>query len=736
MAVQTHHRHMTQRQQKRFDKAKENIDRATQYFKENYDRFNKFCSMVFRSTLTAQQKMFLLSKNRPIMEWNILLPPISRLRGEFGKHQVEVKVNGKNGQEIGKDAGTFEDIGLIDFVEGHMRYQFHDMKVNGVEYDLMTDVLVGGFAGAKVWHDYEDPYSFDQRIYCAPVWDATLFGFDPMAKDKDKNDGEFFFEAYPQNKEKFEEEYKDVDLEGLAEINAVSSLKWSYHSQNEDIVLLVDYYYKKKKKKKLVLLSNGESMLMDEYKEFEQEWRQRENIGLEVRQIPQIVDERMTEVCSIHRMKMIGTQILEEEETDLPSFPYVYIDGNSELIKNPDNSYVQYMTRPYVYDAVGAQNMRNFAGQNLIYGMMKQVQSPFMASTDNLRGQDAEPWRNPQDANVLTYNAYKDDNPEIPLQPPIPIQPQALPPEIMQTFEISGKVCEESLGAFDASLAKLTEHETSGKAYSEIQSMSNAAAKPYVDNMILGIQSIAAKFLELIPMVYTTPRSIPILDAQGRKKYVKINQEGGITINFRPHDLEVKIEAGASFGIQQDRALQALNATAKAFPGFAEFIHAKGLHIITDNLRDIRGSEELIMLAEEYTAEMEQMKQMMAGQPNPEQAKTDLAREKLMMESQLSERKMMTEDRQTKIKALTDIGKLKIDKEKNKVEMLKAFADINQSRKDSMNEENSLEFEKLKAGLELMHERLQLDYDEMERNFQRAITKHEMNKPEKIVNEQ
>lgn len=724
---------MTDRQQKKFDTAKENIDRATQYFKENYDRFNKFVSMTFRSTLTAQEKMFLLSKNRPIMEWNIMQPYISRLRGEFAKSQLAVKVNAIDGQQTFEQYGKQDEIDIIKFTEGHMRYLFHEMKISGTEYDLMTDVLAGGFAGAHVWYDYKDPYAFEQEIFIEPVWDATLFGFDPMAKDADKNDGEFFFEAYPQNKEKFQKQYEGIDLEGLAEINAVSTLKWSYHSQNEDIVLLVDYYYKKKMKKKLVKLSNGETMLMDEYKKFSEEWDARESAMMEVRQKPIIVDERMTEICKINRLKMIGTQILEEEETDLPSFPYVYIDGNSELIKNPDNSYVQYMTRPYVYDAVSAQKLKNFAGQNLVYGMMKMVQSPFMASTDNLRGQDAEPWRNPQDANVLTYNAFKDDDPTIPLQPPIPIAPQPLPPEIMASFETADQVMQNTLGSFDASMSKMTEHEMSGVAYREMATMSNAASKPYIDSMIRGMQSIAEKVLELIPMVHITPRSIPIMDEQGRKQYIKVNQEGGINLNFRPGELEVKIEAGPAFGIQQDRALQSLNATAKAFPGFAEFIHAKGLAIITDNLRDIRGSEELIMLADEYTQEMQQMRAQAAQQPNPEVMKTQLAEQKLMLESQLAEQKMLIEDRQSKIKALTDIGKIKIDKEKNKVEMIKAFADINASRKESILEEDRLEYDKLLSGLEMINNRVQMDYDEMERNFRRALDKHEANKPEPMV---
>jgi hypothetical protein len=714
---------MNHKQRKKFEKAKKNIEKSYQYFKPNYDRFNKFVQMVFVTTLSAQEKQWLQSKNRPPMEFNIMEPYISRLRGEYVKSQYEVKCGGKDGKEI--------DPALIDFVEGHMRHIFHEMRTKSVQYDIITDTLVGGFAGAKVYTDYSSERSFHQDIFVKPVWDATMFGFDMMAKEEDKNDGDFYWEAYPQSKEQFEKDYPDIDLIGIAQSNAFSSIKWSYRTDNEEIVLLMDYYYKKKVKKRIVLLTNGESMTMDEYKEFVEDW---ELMG-EIRQVPQIVDERMTHITKICRYKMIGTRILEEEETDLPSFPYIYFDGNSETIKNPDNSHVQFMTRPYVYNAIAAQKLKNFAGQSLAYGLMKMIQSPFMASTDALRGQDAEPWRNPQDANILLFNAFKDDNPEVPLQPPIQIAATPLPPEISNTFEQADAVMQNVLGSFDASMSKLTEHEMSGVAYEEMQTMSNSAAKPYMESMKRGNQSIAQKILELIPMTYTTPRSVPIMDAQGRKSYIKINQEGELSMNFKPDDLEVKIEAGPSFGVQQNRALQAFNATAKAFPGFAEFMHAKGLDIIVDNLQDIRGADELKLRADEYAAEMKEMQAAMAQQPNPETMKTELAQQKLMMETELAERKMLTEDKQAKIKALTDIGKIKLEKERNKIDMINAMASLNESRQKNMMEEDKLQYEKLLTALELTQNHLQMDYEEMDRNFMRAVKKYELNnpKPEKKV---
>lgn len=717
---------MSNEMRKKFERAKKNIDTAYEYFKPNYDRFNKFVQMTFVSTLTANEKQFLLSKNRPLMDFNIMEPYISRLRGEFAKSQIDIKCNGKDGKEV--------DPELIKFIEGYLRNIFHEMKVRGIEYDLLTYNLAGGFSGAKVYMDRKSEKSFHLEVKVEPVWDPTLMGFDMFAKSQDKNDGEFFYEAYPQNRRLFEEEYPDLDIEGISVNNNYNGLKWSYRTEsNEEVVLLVDYYYKKRVRKSVVMLSDGQTMTTDDYDKFVQEWIESENIA----QVPQIIagpeTRKITRIC---RYKMIGTQILEEEETDLKSFPYVYIDGNSALIKNPDASAVQFMTRPYVYNAVGPQKLKNFAGQSLAYGMMKMIQSPFMASAESLRGQEAEPWRNPQDANILIYNGFKGNNPEVPLQPPIQLAPTPLPPEIMGTFEGMDAAMMNSLGQFDASMSKLTEHEMSGVAYREMATLSNAAAKPYIESMIRGMQSIAVKIVELIPQAHTLAGKVPIMDSQGRRSHVDINKAGSLMMDFDPDELDVKLEAGPSFGVQQDRALQALNATAKAFPGFAEFIHAKGLPILVDNLKDIRGSDDLILLADAYEQEMQQMRAQMAQQPSPEAMKMQVAQEKVQIEANIAQQKMVNEDRIAKIKALTDIGKLKIEKESNKIEALKVLAELANAKRDSLLEKDRLEYDKIMQAIELSQGALEMSYDEMERNFQRAVKKYEVNHPQPTRNNQ
>jgi hypothetical protein len=706
---------------KKFTDAKKDIEKSFEYMRPNYDRFNKFMSMTYISTLTANEKMFLLSKNRPLLEFNILKPYINRLLGEFHRSQIGIGVGLKSDVEP-----TEQDIAEMKFIEHHMRELTHNMKVKGTEYDLFGFCLGGGYAGAEVYYDYTDEMSFDKDICIETVYDPTLMGFDMFAKEQDKSDGRFFWCAYPQNRKVFEDEYKNVSLEGLGGANTYGSIKWSYRTDNEDVVLLIDYYFKKRKKARIIKLSDGQVMTTDDYKKLVMEWDERGEIM--VPPIP-IAEPRSTMIETIHRYKMIGTQILEEEETDLKSFPYVFIDGNSHMVKNPDNSSAQFMTVPYVYDAVGAQKLKNYSGQSWAYGLMKQIQSPFMASVDSLRGQDAEPWRNPQDANVLFYNAFKDDNPDVPLEKPTQLTASPMPQEVQNAFMESDRVAMNTLGQSDTSVNKQTTQQMSGVAYDKQRQVGNAASRPYIVSMIRGMQSIAERILELMPLAYTTERVLPMRDGQGRKSFQKINQPGGIDMKkFNPKKYKITLEAGASFEEQQEAAIHTITQISAAIPAFGQFIADVGVPVVLDNL-SMRGIDELKLMFDQWAQQQAQMKEQMMQQPNPEQMKMQVAQDKVMRETEVAHAKLVNEDKATKIKALTEIGKIKIEKERNKIDLIKALADLNKNRRDALREDEKAEYDKLISMFEMAQTSIQASYDEMERNFKRAVTKYEHDNP-------
>jgi len=104
--------------------------------------------------------------------------------------------------------------------------------------------------------------------------------------------------------------------------------------------------------------------------------------------------------------------------------------------------------------------------------------------------------------------------------------------------------------------------------------------------------------------------TIPVLDAEGKRSYQKINtqDQDSVDINYDENDLKVRVETAPSFGSQQDESLRQTAMLCQAMPGFADFFHKKGLKFIIKNLH-IKGSEELAELVEKYEQELQQQMQ-------------------------------------------------------------------------------------------------------------------------------
>ena len=174
---------------------RKNVSTAYVYFKDNYVRYHDFRKYVFRESVNESQKAMLQQLHRPVVEFNILEAYISRLLGEFSKQEPSVVVMADDLSKV--DAQT------IDIAEGHLRHIIFDANKNGCEYQVYSDLLGGGFSAIKLWTEYANSLSFNQIIKFDRVYDPTLVGFDPLARNPDKSDGRFCFELFPKSKEVF-----------------------------------------------------------------------------------------------------------------------------------------------------------------------------------------------------------------------------------------------------------------------------------------------------------------------------------------------------------------------------------------------------------------------------------------------------------------------------------------------------------------------------------------------------
>uniref|UniRef100_UPI00029A3303 portal protein n=1 Tax=Rickettsiella massiliensis TaxID=676517 RepID=UPI00029A3303 len=98
------------------------------------------------------------------------------------------------------------------------------------------------------------------------------------------------------------------------------------------MILVCDYYEKISKKEKIVELSDGSVMTDNEYEQFTQKW---EELGT-IAQLPVVINRRKTSIIKVIRYRLIETQIIEYHETIFKGLPLIFVDGDSEYLRNGD----------------------------------------------------------------------------------------------------------------------------------------------------------------------------------------------------------------------------------------------------------------------------------------------------------------------------------------------------------------------------------------------------------------
>ncbi len=665
------------------------VQKSYEYNRPNCEMYNKMRKFVFKTALTNDDIILLKTLQKPQIEFNGLEAFISRLLGEFSKQQPSISTRAAEGAKI--------DPRVLNFVEGYMRSLMFDANNNSFEYEVYRDILSGGFSAMKVWTEYQNDMSFDQVIRIGRVYDPTLTGFDPLARLSHKGDGRYCFELYPKSREEVESEFPHLDCSKLKYSKTNGSFNWSYKSAKEDIILICDFYEKKKKKAKIVELSNGKKLLKSDYEKYIEEWTTNGHIE----QPAAIIKERVSSVQTICRYRIIENEVIEHLETDYKFLPLVFCDGNSILIQDNENSSVQQMTRPYVYNAIGAQKLKNFAGQTLACELENMVMHKWVIAKEAIPVEYQSAYTNNQMPSVVVFNAYQSDGTTA-LPPPREVQRSPAPPEIVNTLGMTDQMMQVILGSYDASLG-INNNQLSGIAIVEGATQSNAAAMPYIVSFLQALNQVAQIIVDLIPKYLVTARTVPTIGIDGKKIYEVINKQDGIYLNYSSNDLEVKVEAGVNFSVQKSRALQEITAMTQASPLFAEFVGEMGLSVVLDNM-EIRGIDHLKIMADEWKAQKDAQRKKMEEMPNPMVMDMKLKEADIMLKKEeiaLKREELQLKREESQAKHELDAAKLMIGQLKEQNNTLRIIKDSEVANKEALMEHEKHETEKQGQAIEL-----------------------------------
>lgn len=678
----------------RLAELKEMVSDSRTYFEENNRRYREFMQFVFNTSLDDTEMNALNEIGMPNIEFNILEAYISRLRGEFAKQQPSLTVRAADGIPVQALDKTFVE--QIDVIEAHLRAIFFDGSNDMLEYNIYSDLLAGGFSAMRVYTDYINEMSMEQNIYVERVFDPTLTGFDPLARDSHKGDGRYCFEIYPMRKDDFVKEFGEDATMGMKFLQSIDGFTWSYKSDKDDIVLVCDFYEKQKKKIRIAKLTNGKTINKKDYPKLLEKWEEK---GI-IEQPPLIESERMTDIETIVRYRICETKVLKADETNFKHLPIVFVDGNSVQLNRTGQSYQ--MTRPYVYHAKGIQKLKNFAGQSMGNELQNMIQHKFAVAIESIPEDYQDAYQNVQKADVLLYNHFLDVKmPEVTLPPPREIVRTPIPPQIGETFRISDEMTQAILGSYDGS-AGINRGDLSGIAFARSAIQSNNASVPYIVGYIKGLNRVAQIIVDLIPKYYRTPRSLPVLHNDGKRTYVEINKKGSIYMNYDPNLMQVKVETGVNFAMQKELSLQTILSLMQASPLFNQFMNQYGLQTLLDNI-DIRGIDAIKEKAAEFersiSQQQQQQQQMQQSEIQSEQQMQQLIKAKMMKELQNPTKEQIDMMKLQKDSAV-DSAKLTLEEQKINNDLLEMVSKIGAQEAQRRIQEQRIEAEQARTAVD------------------------------------
>lgn len=703
---------------------KRNVEAAKKSWKENSERFKMCRDFLFKTALDMNDRGISDELQRPLLEVNVLETYISHLLGEFGAHTPSPNV-----QPVREDPQLANQAMVV---EGHMRHIFECSK--SVQLSIFRNILSGGYSILKIITDYVNEKSFDQAIYLKTLLDDTEAGFDPLAKEPHKGDGKFCYEQIPKTKEELEEEFPDLDLKDIDfSLPITNGFPWYYLQSDGDnqkkIVIVCSYFEKKNVYKTLYRVSdpshpdNSITMTKDEYQKLLDVFS-KSNLLIAP---PVILEESRRKFTKIVHYQITGDQVLHYEETDFMYLPLVFIDGNSVVLKDGQ------MTRPYFFHAMDAQRMKNVCAQNIMNDVENMRQSDIFVAKEAIP-QEPElrlAWLNPQKASAaLAYNYFSETNDGATLPMPQNFPRQQISPAVIQMFQLADQNIQAVLGSFDAQQG--LQNDMSGVAIQNGAMQSNNAAKPYINNYIIGMNQACKVITDLIPKYYTTLRTIPVINREGKRSYQVINdtiKNPIFKIEYEINDLEVEVRMDTNFEVQQSKFIQTVSQLMKISPILNQFFSTDGVPLILDNItmKDIAKVKEQFGIFMQKQQKMQQQQMQMQMQTNPSIVQQKIAEMKIQsddkdrhvdlikafMEKKIEDRKADTEDAKAQADVLESQAKLAIaamgahaENKRSEVEMA-IQADRHFNEKMQSDREHLLKTMELGAQLDLEEKKLQ-----------------------------
>jgi len=412
------------------------------------------------------------------------------------------------------DEATKASADIFEGICRHIEY----VSNASVAYDTATEHQVhAGIGWWRVVREYEREDGFEMGLRIQRIRDPMSVYMDPDIQEVDGSDARFCFVVDDIARDEFESkypEYRDRIPQGTFAGDVIEG-GWldEYHVRVAEYFRRVDY------DDTLHMLPDGSTV------------HESELGGDDTLDNLRVLSVRQRDVQRqrIEWIKIVGGVIVDEHIEPGKYIPLIRAIGEEAVIEGrlERKGHVRAMKDP--------QRMYNYWSSSAVESVALQSKTPWVAPAEAIEAyQRFWDTANTENHSVLPWNA-RDDQGQ-PLPPPTRAEPPQMPQAYIAGMQAAGQELMMASGQYQPTLGQPSPtQETSGKAIALRQRQGDNATYHYIDNLAIAIRFTGRILLDLIPIVYDTPRVLKIMAVDGTVDQVQLNPQQPQALQTQPN---------------------------------------------------------------------------------------------------------------------------------------------------------------------------------------------------------
>ncbi len=608
-----------------------------------------------------------VNDKRPILTINRLPQFIKQITNPQRQARPSIQIN---------PVGDGADKDTAEIIQGMIRHIEYNSHAEVAYDEAFEDAVTMGRGWFRILTDYVDDGTFEQEVVVRRVSNAFTIYPDPAAMELDYSDARFMFVVEDIPMDEYREIYGNDSATSLELFQSVGDKSPDWYPEGK--VRIAEYWYVEHKDREIAQIrgSNGEVLTVP------------------VSQVPEgteIENRRKVKERVVHWLKMNANEVIERKVWPGKWIPIVPILGD-EINMNGTTDLVGIVR--YARDP---QRMYNFWVSAETETIALAPRTPYIGAEGQFKGHEAE-WKvaNVRNLPYLEYVPKSIEGKDV--GPP---QRQQFEPAITAIVEATKQAdndLKSVIGFYDASLGKQGPDE-SGRAILARQKQGETGNINFLDNYARALWHAGRIYLDLIPHVYDTVRTLHIIRGDDQQGEVTINQEfeeEGVNRIYQMGVGRYNIEINVG-GTWQNRRQEAVASMMQLIHAAPEMVPIIGDLLVGE--MDWPGSQKIA----------ERLKKALPPQfqdddekaPIPPEVQAKLAQYEQMIKQQhdlLGQQKQMIDGKQMEIQAKSRDLQAKLESDERR-EVMKANAGIAEAALKADNERVSTLFEAAAARL-------------------------------------